>query len=214
MAVIDRKPLATQVADALRASIMSGAYAPGDPLRQDEIASKMGVSRIPLREALQQLEAEGLVDNIPFKGAVVAGLSVEEIREYCEIRCVLESMLMGDALKNMTDEACDRAEAALRKSKKASASRWGSINWELHAALYEPADRPIALELASKLYRKVERYTRLQLSISDSNLNRSFKEHKALVDLCRRRDKKVISHLKNHIMQACDDLVAFLDQHQ
>ena len=214
MPVVERKSLATQVADALRAAIMSGTYAPGAPLRQDEIARKIGVSRIPLREALQQLEAEGLVENIPFKGAIVASISSEEIREYCEIRCVLEAMLLKDALRNMTDGACERAEAALKKGEKASASRWGQINWELHSALYEPAGRPIALQLAGKLYSKVERYTRVQLSISDSNLKRSIQEHKTLIDMCRQRDKKVITYLKKHIMQACDDLVEFLDHHQ
>lgn len=212
--LVERKSLTAQVANALREAIMSGEYAPGFALRQQLIAGQLGVSRIPLREALKQLEAEGLIENIPFKGAIVKGLSRDEIIEYCEIRCVLETTLLKNAMRKMTDDACDRADAALRRSKSASANHWGLINWELHSALYEPAGQPIALELASQLYSKVERYTRLQLSISECNLKRSFKEHKMLVDMCRQRDKKAIAHLKKHILGACDDLVAYLKKHQ
>lgn len=87
---LERLSMAGQVANALRNLIISGDYAQSQPLRQEEIAQRLGVSRIPVREALQLLEAEGLIENVPYKGAVVASLSADEIEEYFDIRANLE----------------------------------------------------------------------------------------------------------------------------
>ena len=76
---LERRSVATQVADALRELIMSNTYKQGQQLRQDELAKRLGVSHIPVREAFQLLEAEGLITNIPYKGAVVTRLSESEI---------------------------------------------------------------------------------------------------------------------------------------
>ena len=91
---ISRQTLATMTVDSLRESILRGRYPEGQPLRQDAIAEQLGVSRIPVREALRQLESEGLVTFSPHKGAVVSTLSVGEIEELFELRAIIEADLV------------------------------------------------------------------------------------------------------------------------
>src|SRR5262245_32925602 len=97
---VERRSLSTQVADTLRDLIVSNTYAQGDALRQDEVARRLGVSHIPVRAAFQQLEAEGLITNVPYKGAVVTRLSAAEIEEYFDIRTTLEVDLLKRAITN------------------------------------------------------------------------------------------------------------------
>ncbi|MGH7460513.1 MAG: GntR family transcriptional regulator, partial [Longimicrobiales bacterium] len=100
-------------AEALREKILHGDYAEGAPLRQDALAAELGVSRIPVREALRQLEVEGLVTFSPHVGAIVSTLSLDEISELFELRAVLETELLKRALPKLTPEILDRADAVL-----------------------------------------------------------------------------------------------------
>src|SRR5215469_10914589 len=104
---IPRTSLASAVADKLRAMIIHGDVQEGEQLRQDEIASWFQVSRIPVREALRQLEAEGLVTIVPHHGAVVSALSPEEIRQLFELRSVLEVAMLRWAVPCLTDSDLD-----------------------------------------------------------------------------------------------------------
>src|SRR5438132_13826238 len=87
---IQRQTVAGMTVEALRERILRGDYPEGEPLRQDALADELGVSRIPVREALRQLEAEGLVTFSPHRGAVVSSLSLEEIDELFELRAQIE----------------------------------------------------------------------------------------------------------------------------
>lgn len=212
---VKRKSLAVQVADALRELILNGDYRQGEQLRQDDIAKKLGVSRIPVREAFQQLEGEGLIVNVPYKGAIVSMLSVEEISEYCDIRTTLEGELLEIAIDNMTPEVIQRARKAIDRMSTASPLKWGDINWQLHADLYAVANRPITLELIKKIHDNLDRYVRLQLSLSDENRRRAHEEHQRLVDLCEEGNKaEAVGLLKDHIAGAKDDLIAYMEEMQ
>src|SRR5215217_1329322 len=91
---IQRQTIASMTVEALRERILRGDYPDGEPLRQDALAEELGVSRIPVREALRQLEAEGLVTFNPHRGAVVSSLSLEEIAELFELRAEIECDLV------------------------------------------------------------------------------------------------------------------------
>src|SRR6478672_6534621 len=130
---IRRQTLTSMTADAIRERILRGRYPEGEPLRQDAIGVELGVSRIPVREALRQLEAEGLVTFNPHRGAVVSSMSLDEIAELFELRAEIECDLLRRAIPKMTQEQLDRAievldefEAALHAGE---ASRWGPLNW-------------------------------------------------------------------------------------
>src|SRR5436309_8197608 len=137
LAPIPRQTVASMTVEALRERILRGDYPEGEPLRQDALADELGVSRIPVREALRQLEAEGLVTFNPHRGAVVSSLSIDEIAELFELRAEIECDLIRRAIPNMTKEQLDRAtdvldefEAALQAGE---AARWGPLNWHFHA---------------------------------------------------------------------------------
>lgn len=208
---VKRKSLAIQVADALRELILTGNYEQGEQLRQDDVAKKLGVSRIPVREAFQQLEAEGLVVNVPYKGTVVSRLTPKEVREYFEIRMSLECDLLCRAIDNMTPEVIARARKNISRMDTASPSKWGEINWQLHADLYSVADRPITLEMVKKIHDNLDRYVRIQLSLSERHRIRANEEHSRLVTLCEEgRKSEAIELLQDHISEASKDLIAHM----
>src|SRR4051794_15630849 len=104
IAPIQRQTIASMTVEALRERILRGDYPEGEPLRQDALADELGVSRIPVREALRQLEAEGLVTFNPHRGAVVSTLSLDEIEELFQLRADIECDLLRRAIPNMTPE--------------------------------------------------------------------------------------------------------------
>src|SRR6188508_351651 len=106
---IQRQTIASMTIEALRERILRGDYPDGEPLRQDALADELGVSRIPVREALRQLEAEGLVTFNPHRGAVVSSMSLEEIMELFELRAEIECDLLRRAIPLATKEHIDRA---------------------------------------------------------------------------------------------------------
>jgi len=204
---IQRKSLSGKVADALREMIFSGEVEQREQLRQDDIAKRLGVSRIPVREAFLQLEAEGLVVNIPYKGAVVSELSEDEITEYFDIRAVLEVDLLERAIENMDNKAIKKARGALKKMQTASPKGWGDLNWQLHSALLEAANRPITLELVKRIHDNVERYVRIELAISQTNRDRAHTDHDRLITLCEEgKTEEACKTLHDHLIQARDDL--------
>ena len=211
---IERRSLATQVADALRELIMSNAYKQGQQLRQDDLAKRLGVSHIPVREAFQLLEAEGLITTIPYKGAVVTRLSASEIEEYFDIRATLEVDLLRRALGKIGPPAIARAREIVAKMDKAPPQRWGEYNWSLHETLYEPAGRPITLGFIRRIHDNLDRYVRIQLSLAEGNRQRAHQEHIHLIDLCEAADRaKALKLLSMHINGVRDDLLDHLKQH-
>jgi DNA-binding GntR family transcriptional regulator len=211
---IERRSLATQVAEALRELIVSNTYKQGQQLRQDEIAKRLGVSHIPVREAFQLLEAEGLITNVPYKGAVVTRLSESEVEEYFDIRATLEVDLLRRALGKIKPEAIARAREMVKKMDSAPPLRWGEYNWSMHEALYQAAARPITLELVRKIHDNLDRYVRIQLSLAEENRQRAHKEHIQLIDLCEAADRaKALKLLSTHINGVRDDLLNHLKQH-
>lgn len=211
---IERRSLATQVADALRELIMSNTYQQGRQLRQDDLARRLGVSHIPVREAFQLLEAEGLITNIPYKGAVVTRLSESEVEEYFDIRATLEVDLLRRALGKIGPPAIARAREIVARMDKAPPQRWGEYNWNLHETLYEPAGRPITLEFIRRIHDNLDRYVRIQLSLAEGNRDRAHQEHIRLIDLCEAADRaKALKLLSTHINGVRDDLLDHLRQH-
>jgi len=107
------------VVETLREKILSGEIKAGQPLRQAALAEELNVSRIPVREALLQLEAEGLVAFEPHKGATATELNVEQVDELFELRAMLEADLLAASIPHITDESLDEATDLLSRLDKA-----------------------------------------------------------------------------------------------
>lgn len=199
------------IADALREAILRGVFQEGQALKQDEIATQFGVSRIPVREALRQLEAEGLVTLYPNRGAMVTVLSPAEAQEIFEIRASLETMALQLAFPNLSDADLFKADTILEATERETdPGRLALLNGEFHATLYGPAHRPRLLAMIKTLHINIDRYVRVQLE-KMQYLERSQKEHYLLLEACQKRELKVASRLlKRHIESAGEQLVAYL----
>jgi len=211
-----RQTLTGMTADAIRERILRGHFAEGSPLRQDAIGAELGVSRIPVREALRQLEAEGLVTFNPHRGAVVSTLSLKQIEELYELRADIESDLIRRAVPNLTAEDDARAaeildayEAALHAGQ---VGVWGALNWKFHSTLYAPADRELTMSIVSKLHHQSDRYSRMQLWLTHGE-SRARHEHRAIAVAAKKRDSAKAAHLmRDHILTAGRALVTFLEK--
>ena len=206
-----RKTTSAHVVDRLRERILSGALPEGAQLRQEKLASELGVSRVPVREALHQLEAEGLVTLVTHKGAVVSGLSVDDLEETYEIRAQLEGWLLEQAMPILSEKDYARAEALVAEMESDPRDEtWSDLNWRFHAALYAPANRPRTLELVHKLYRNAYRHFPLPIRLTGGR-ERMSREHRMLVELCRKGDVAAArEHLTTHILLGARTLISRL----
>ena len=208
------RTIAASAADAIRRKIFDGELKDGEPLRQDLLAAEFGISRTPIREALVQLEAEGLLRIEPHKGAVVRGASVVDIEETFELRGILEPMLLERSGPGLTAEDFEQIEAILNEYstelRNQNVRRWGELNTSFHCKLYARAGRPQMLSIVEKLLTASDRYTRLQLLHTDG-LKRAEQEHAEIVELCRKRQFRTAAELlAHHIGTVKDALIGFV----
>ncbi|SEO16797.1 DNA-binding transcriptional regulator, GntR family [Methylobacterium sp. UNC300MFChir4.1] len=209
------RTIAGSIGTEIRRRILDGRYPAGSQLRQDGLAAEFGASRIPVREALFQLEAEGLVRILPHRGAMVAPLSAADAAEALELRAALEPRLLALSAPRLTDDDYARADALLEEYAAAlragATARWGALNTELHLLLYGRAERPRALGLVGSLLAECDRYTRLQLSTDSAELERADREHREIVRLCRNGHvSAACALLTDHIDHVAAALMAFL----
>ena len=214
---IPRQSLTSAVADKLRDLIIRGEIPEGAQLRQDAIASQYHVSRIPVREALRQLDAEGLIAIVPNRGAVVPALSPNDIEELFSIRALLEPEVLKRSIPRLTEDDFSEAEAVLRKyvselRRDDHVSSWGRLNWQFHSILYSRADQPRFMAIIRNVNNSGERYTRLQLYLTHG-MKRANEEHHQMLELCRQRDVTAACKLvRLHIQNAGESLKQALTQ--
>lgn len=202
---IKHRTLSAAIAERLRQEILDGAQASGAQLRQDALAATYGVSRIPVREALFQLEAEGLVQIVPHKGAIVTSLSPKEINDVFDLRALLEPRLLKHSIPALTAEDFTRLDDIQLRFSSAIQSRrlqaWGDLNAQLHHAMYARANLPQTAAIVTALLQKSDRYTRVQLSSPDA-LQRAELEHAELINLCKQQKVQPACDLLAHHIEA------------
>lgn len=205
------KTVQSEVADALRARILSGDLKPGTWLRQSHIAEEFAVSHIPVREALRQLDSDGLVSIIPHRGAVVCDMSASEFEELIRLRVLLEPELLRAAILNITAEEISAARKLLEKADGTqSVPSRSRLHWAFHAALYRPAALPETFGIVERLHGKVDRYLRLEATVM-KNFRSSQTEHYSLLDYMETKATNaavilLVEHIQVHGVKA----VAFL----
>jgi DNA-binding GntR family transcriptional regulator len=216
---IPRQSLAAAVVERLRDKILHGELREGEQLRQDAIAAEFQISRIPVREALSHLAAEGLITIVANRGAVVSALSPDEIMQLFETRAVLECYMLRKAIANFTAKDFQAAEEILQHFEEslendADVKSWGQWNWAFHSALYAPANRPVMLSFLKTLNNNCDRYTRLHL-VFTRDLHIAGKAHQELLDACRTKNPDIASDaLWKHITTAGEYLKEFIQRHR
>ena len=204
---LKRQTLAGQVAEELRTRILNGEYKTGLQLMQEQLASELGVSKVPIREALHLLEAEGLVSQEFHRGAIVSGLSPRQLMEIFELRAEIEFWLLGLALPHINPDAIEsaRTQNELFLKTQDPTEAW-DYNWKFHETLYIPADKPFALEHLRQLRSRTARYVRRQYSIATSR-KVIFDEHNRIITtICAGNYKGAQHLLRLHILNGAKKL--------
>jgi DNA-binding GntR family transcriptional regulator len=186
------------VFEFLRDAILSGTLRGGSRLVQDKIATELNVSRVPVREALLQLESEGLVRMEAHRGASVVWLSPEEIAELFDIRALLVADAIRRAVPGVTDEQIVRLEDIERREKRETnmAAR-ARLTHAFYTTLFEHLNRPRQVAMIDRLEREVERYL--------EPLERPHLGHSDLVDACRQRDaERAAAIASEHLHRVSD----------
>jgi DNA-binding GntR family transcriptional regulator len=176
------------VLDSVRAEILSGCLPAGTTLRQEELAERFEVSRMPVREALQRLESEGLVEVLPSRRVRVASLSRTEIEDVYDMRAVLEPLAVRLAVPRLTRAHLRDAAYALEAAEdEREAETFGVRNAAFHLALMNPCERPRLLSSIAALLDVSDRYQRAALrDVEHTALVRD--EHRRLLEAARRGD--------------------------
>jgi DNA-binding GntR family transcriptional regulator len=202
--------MTSQLIVRMRDNILAGTYAPGSALRQDILASEFGTSKIPVREALVQLQSEGLVDIFPNRGFQVRPLAATELEEIFRLRLKIEpaAVVAGARLAAAADQVA--ARAALDQLNDALAaeqfSSSGQLNRAFHLLLIVPRLQPVAAEILSRLHTLAQRYVQAHLR-PEGRVKRATREHAALFRAWSTgKSKEVRALMHSHIESTRDDL--------
>ena len=202
---------ATEFVEAvLKAAILEGRLPGGTPLRQEDLAARLGVSRMPVREALRQLEAQALIEVLPHRGAVVSALSAEDAADLYSIRRALEPAALRLSIPRLTEGGLARAAALIGEmDREADAGRMGLLNRRFHMALYAGAKGPRLLGLVEQQLAAFDRYLRFHLA-AQGREHMAQEDHRALLEAATRGDtEQAAAVLERHIDHAAEMTARF-----
>ncbi len=216
MTLIKRQTLSEATADSLRERILSGELPGGTPLLQEALSQEYGISRVPLREALRQLDAEGLIKIDNHKGARVVSLDLSDIQELLKMRAILERDLIVDAGPHLTEKHLDKCSMYLQKLSEAAQDEdiqsWNHHNALFHMSFYDVPIRPRTVQLIRQLFGQTERYTHMQ-NFMTSAQHLEQEEHEQILKMCQEgRFVDAGQFIYEHIMAASDALVHYLQE--
>lgn len=200
----------------LREGILTGTFPPGSILRQEELARRFGASRVPLREAMTRLEAEGLVVLRPRRGYAVPSLDRSEIHEIFELRAVVEEHLGGVAAKMRTADDLAAVASALQRMDDATAhaatraDEWLNANTEFHTCLLASAHRRHVSRFAAMLRDQVEPYIRIEVHLT-KEVTEAEVEHRAMYEALQAGNARLLRRLcREHCENTASRLIKAL----
>jgi DNA-binding GntR family transcriptional regulator len=217
----ERRALVDKLASQLHARVLSGELPSGTRLRQKALAEEFGVSRTPVREALRKLQAGGLVELQPNRGAVVRGLSPRDIRDAYEVRAALEALAAGLAAERATREQLrrlgrvqDEFRAALertisrrqggREVGAREVRRWAKANDDFHQTIHEASGNDVLACTLAQLAQNFPRdLSRLVVSESTAMLEANVREHEAILEALLRHDPTdAYERMRQHVTRS------------
>jgi DNA-binding GntR family transcriptional regulator len=203
------------IASELRTDLVEGTLRPGAELSQVELAKRFGVSRIPVRDALQILAGEGLVDIHPVRGARAIELSPKEIREIYDLRVLLECDCLRHAANTLTAADLDDIERIRRKSDiDATTPDWKTADWAFHRAIYSRAERPRQVAMIERLRRTCEVYVAAYSTIP-KKMPRWLAGHRQIVQYLREGEVELAAEaLRAHLEGAAEHLLTKMTEEQ
>ena len=197
----------------IRENILNGVYKENEELRENTIAKELGVSRTPVREALRQLELEGLVKIVPNKGACVTGITQKDVKDIYAIRSLLEGLCARWATEHITDEQIEEleeivmlAEYHLNRNKKEQSQQVTELDGKFHEILYNASNSRILKHVLSDFHKYV-RMARKASVADKARAEKSVEEHKSILKAIKDKDANQAEALANaHMMNVMKNL--------
>lgn len=214
---LDRATLQYKVTTKLRDLILKGEFKMGDRLMQEEWAAKLGVSRMPLREALKQLEVEGLVRIEPRRGAIVTPVSSEDIEEIYQLRAMLEGEAAVKALPFLDEEDIseleDLYEQMIRlENSETDMEMYMKMNAEFHRIIIDACPWKRIKGYIDTLWKGIPPYTP---SVLVEHLSESHREHSLMVNYIKEKNAiKLKEVTEKHIIRTKDNLIKMIENNE
>ncbi len=207
-------PLRDVVFQTLREAILKGELKPGERLMELQLASKLGVSRTPIREAIRMLEQEGLAITIPRKGAEVAKMTEKNMEDVLQIREALDDLAVQTACDKMTEQQL--MELTLAKKNFENAIQAGDLkkiaesDVQFHDVIYEATDNPKLVAMLNNLREQIYRY-RVEYLKEKENYPMLIKEHEAILNALKQKDRKgAVEYMRCHIRNQAEAVKAII----
>jgi len=196
-------PLRDVVFQTLHTAILKGDLKPGERLMELQLASKLGVSRTPIREAIRMLEQEGLAIMIPRKGAEVARMTEKDMEDVLQIRCSLEELVVRLACQNITQMEMQELRVAMEQFREKTTTEdiaaIAQADVNFHDVLYKSADNPKLLGLLNNLREQMYRY-RVEYLKNPSIYQQLITEHRQLYEAVKMQDaEKAAAYTRMHL---------------
>lgn len=208
--VNDNYSLRGRVFNKIREDILSGVYHENEELKENSIGIELGVSRTPVREALRQLELEGLVTMIPNKGAYVTGITSKDIHDIYMIRSYLEGLCAKWACEHITEAQIEALDEVLYLTEFHASrnhhDQMVELDNKFHELIYQASGSKILYHVLSDFHHYVERVRKITLAVP-SRATKSSQEHAAILDAIKKRDGELAEVLAHeHIINTIKNL--------
>lgn len=206
----DKSSLRERVFQTIRQSILEGKYKPGDTLRESAIANELKVSRTPVREAIRQLQLEGLVRSIPNKETVVCGITEEDVHDIFLVRDKLEGVAGRLAAERITQEELEKMEEIIELTEfyasKGDLSRLESLDHTFHDAIYNATKSKIIKHVLSDFHTYIQQVRKKSMA-TPGRVNYLIEEHRAIYEAIKNRDGDKAEELINaHLKKVTNNI--------
>lgn len=213
----ESRTLSEAIRSHLREQILNGAYAPGTRVRQEELAERFGTSRIPVREALKDLEGEGLITLVPNSGAWIAKADPKECDEIYKIRERIEALALYESTLRMSAEKVAELTSLVEQMEKSSTlEQFLLLDREFHRRSYMSANMPLLLSMIERFWNTTQQYRRAYMSsVGQEGSWVIHYEHRLILDAIQRRDAdEAANMLRSHVRRSRLQLAKFSGQEQ
>lgn len=204
----DKASLRERVFRSIREAILQEKYKKGDPLRETVIAKELNVSRTPVREAIRQLELEGLVYSIPNKETVVAGITQEDVEDIFLIRSKLEGLAARKAATSISPEALQKMKEILELTafyvQKRDIDHVGELDHGFHDIIYKATESKIFNQVLSDFHTYIQKTRQASLAMP-GRMEGLLREHTAIYEALLIRNKDEAEHLMNKHIQVVSE---------
>ena len=214
------RQLRSVVAERMRTAILEGVYKPGEWLRQERLAQELGVSQMPVREALKELATEGLIEHVPYRGARVIAFSVDDILDLYHHRAFLEGRAAAAAAENITPEELEELKTLRDRMEENNApgavSKYRELNRRFHQLIFTSSRREYLIRTLSQMWEAfptmlIANFAATAAQPLPERDNPDTAEHRAIVAALETRNAPAAEQaMKNHILTTGNQLVTFL----